>query len=150
LQQIVLGDFRLRPAHHDQQRPLVPLGMAYADHRRLGDARAAHGGVLEIDRADPFAARLDDVLGAVGDDHRAIRFDLADVAGHEPVVVEELRAAFALHVALHDPRTAYDKIAGHAAVARQVVAGVVDDLHLAAEYRPARLGGDGEALGIGQ
>ena len=33
---------------------------------------------------------------------------------------------------------------------RQVVAGIVDDLHLAAEHRAALLGGDGEAVGVGQ
>jgi hypothetical protein len=31
-------------------------------HRRM-----AHRDVFQIDRADPFAARLDDILGAVGD-----------------------------------------------------------------------------------
>jgi hypothetical protein len=58
--------------------------------------------------------------------------------------------AVALHVALHDPRAAHHHVARHAAVLRQVVAGIVDDLHLAAEHRPALLGGDGEALVVGQ
>src|SRR5260370_20349 len=82
-------------------------------------------------------APLDPVLGAVGDHHRAVLLDLADVAGGEPVFVEELALPVALHVALHDPRTAHHQVARHAAVLRQVVAGIVDDLHLAAEYRPA-------------
>src|SRR5690606_7633339 len=81
---------------------------------------------------------------------RAVALDLADVAGMEPVVLQELALAVALHVALHDPRTAYDHVARDAAVQRQVVAGIVDDLHLAAEHGAALLGGDGEALGIGQ
>src|SRR5262249_13650359 len=114
------------------------------------DAGAAHRCVLEIDRADPFAARLDHVLRAVGDHHRAVLLDLADIAGGEPVLVEELALAVAFHVALHDPRPAHHQVARDAAVLRQVVAGIVDDLHLAAEHRAAGLGGDGEALGVGQ
>src|SRR5439155_21830961 len=85
-----------------------------------------------------------------GDDHRTVRLDRADVAGLEPVVLEVLALAVALHVALHDPRAAHHHVARDAAVLGQVVAGVVDDLHLAAEHRPALLGGDGEALSIGQ
>src|SRR5688572_29224636 len=98
--------------------------MRHADHRGLGDARAAHGGVLEIDRADPLAARLDHVLRPVGDHHRAVRLDLADVAGHEPVVLEELAPAVALYVAIHYPRAAHHEIARDAAILRQVVAGI--------------------------
>ncbi len=54
------------------------------------------------------------------------------------------------HVALHDPRAAHHHVARDATVGRQVVAGVVDDLHLAAEHRAALLGGDCEALGVRQ
>jgi hypothetical protein len=36
--------------HNHQQGPLVPLGMPDADHRRLGDAGAPHGGVLPPQR----------------------------------------------------------------------------------------------------
>src|SRR5262245_48018693 len=70
--EFVLGDLALGATHHDQKWPLVPLGMLHADHRRLGDAWTTHGGVLQVDRADPFAARFDDVLGAVGDHDGAI------------------------------------------------------------------------------
>jgi hypothetical protein len=36
-------------AHHDQQRPLGPLRVVAADHRRLGDLRVIRGDVLDID-----------------------------------------------------------------------------------------------------
>ena len=39
-----------------------------------------------VDRADPLAARLDDVLAAVGDLHVAVGIDRRDVAGGEPAV----------------------------------------------------------------
>ena len=60
--------------HHDAgQRPLGPLRVGDADDRRLGDLRVAHDLVLELDRADPLAAGLDDVLGAVDEADVAVR-----------------------------------------------------------------------------
>ena len=47
-----------------------------------------HEGVLEVDRADPLAAGLDDVLGPVGQREEAVRRQRADVAGPQPAVVE--------------------------------------------------------------
>ena len=81
-----LGHARARLGDDDQQRALVPLRVRHADHRRLVDAGAADRGVLEVDRADPFAARLDDVLRPVDDPHIAERIDRRDVAGIEPAV----------------------------------------------------------------
>ena len=51
------------------------LGCGDADRRRLGDAGAADRGIFQLDRADPFAARLDHVLRAVGDLQRAVGMD---------------------------------------------------------------------------
>src|SRR5215471_11104207 len=53
--------------HHARERALLPTGVGYPDDARFDDGRVCHQVVLELDRADPFAARLDDVLGAVGD-----------------------------------------------------------------------------------
>ena len=69
--------------HDDQQRPLVPFRMPDADHRGLGHLGMADREVFEVDRGNPFAARLDHVLGAVGDLHVAVRVDGGDVAGVE-------------------------------------------------------------------
>jgi hypothetical protein len=41
-------------------------------------------GRLQIQRGDPLAARLDDVLGPVADRDVALGVDAADVAGAEP------------------------------------------------------------------
>ena len=62
------------------------FGCARRDDRRLGDVGVRDGDVLQRDRADPLAARLDHVLGAVGDLHVAVGIDGRDVAGGEPAV----------------------------------------------------------------
>ena len=53
--------------HHHDQRPFRPLGVGHADDRSFEHFRVPHHRVLELDRRDPLAAGLDDVLGAVGD-----------------------------------------------------------------------------------
>ena len=63
------------------------------DHRGLLHRRVRHQQVLHVDRADPLAARLDQVLGAVGDAHVAVRVDRRHVAGAQPAVGGELAPA---------------------------------------------------------
>src|SRR5437764_1430284 len=92
LEQIFPRDVLSGLLHRDHDRPLVPLRMLHADHRGLGDRRMRHRDVLEVDRADPLAARLDHVLGAVGDPERALGVDRADVAGREPAILERITA----------------------------------------------------------
>ena len=75
-----------RLGHDDQQRPLAPVRVRHRDHRGLGDVGMRHRGILEVDRADPLAARLDHVLAAVGDLQVAVGVDRRDVAGVEPAV----------------------------------------------------------------
>ena len=105
----------------------------------------ADGEVLELDRGNPFAARLDHVLGAVGDLHVAVRVDGGDVAGvEEAVLVEDVAAV--LEIAARNRRPAHLEPAEGLAVARQLVAGVVGDLHLDPERRVALLGLDVEQL----
>lgn len=41
----------------DEDLPLLPVGMAHADHGRDFDARASDGDIFDIDRTDPLAAR---------------------------------------------------------------------------------------------
>src|SRR5918992_3064302 len=66
-QELVFRDVLADLLHRDHDRPLVPFRMAHADHRGLGDRGVRDRDVLEVDRADPFAAGLDHVLRAVGD-----------------------------------------------------------------------------------
>ncbi len=90
--------------------------------------------------------RLDHVLAAIGDLHEAVGVDRADVAGREPAVDERV-AALALEVVRDDPRAAHHQLARRAAVARQLLALLADDLHVDAEHRPALLRLHRHALG---
>ena len=69
----LLGAERSAPSRSDDagQRALGPALVGLGDHRRLGHVRVRHQRVLELDRGDPLAAGLDDVLGAVGDPDEA-------------------------------------------------------------------------------
>ena len=95
---------RRRPLDHDAgERALVPPRVGDADDRRLDDLRVRHEVALELDRRDPLAARLDDVLGPVGDLDVAPLVEGADVAGAQPAVVELLGRRVAV-VRAGDPR----------------------------------------------
>ena len=59
-----------RTEHHARERAFRPLRVRDRDHRGFRNGRVAHQRVLEVDRADPLAAGLDQVLGAVGDARR--------------------------------------------------------------------------------
>lgn len=108
-----------------QHRALVPLGMGLTDHRRQGDLGMAHGDVLDLDGRDPLAARLDHVLGAVGDLHEAVLVDRGDVAGVEEALVVQDLAAGAPEVLGRDDRTADLQVAEGLAVVRQALVLVV-------------------------
>jgi hypothetical protein len=68
-----------------------------------------HRNVLEIDRTDPLAARLDDILAAARDLHATIGIDPGDIPGREPAAVQRI-AAFVLEAAIDDPRPANQQI----------------------------------------
>src|SRR5260221_4287746 len=126
LQQLALRHLAAGLLHRDDDRPLVPLRMLHADHRRLGDRRVRDRDVLQVDRADPLAARLDHVLGAVGDLDVAVGVDGADVAGREPALLQRI-AALALEIALDHPRPAHLQVAEGLAVPRQLLPVLVHD-----------------------
>src|ERR687895_665115 len=65
-EELVFRDVLAGLLHRDHDRALVPFRVADADDRGLGDRRVGNGDVLQVDRADPLAARLDHVLRAVG------------------------------------------------------------------------------------
>ena len=102
-------------AMHQQQRPLLPARMARGDHRGLQHRGMAHRQVLDLDRADPLAARLDHVLGAVGDGDEPIRVHVRHVAGAEPAVIVHHLAAGALEIARQHPRPAHLDLADRSA-----------------------------------
>ena len=105
--------------HDDRERPLRPLLVRDGDDRRLGDRRMAHERVLERDRRDPLAARLDEVLRAVLHLDEAVGMDRDDVAGLEPAVVRPAVGALVrLEVRRGDRRAAHLELAHRLAVPR--------------------------------
>src|SRR5688572_16779647 len=84
-----------------------------------------HQGVLEFDRGNPFAARLDDILGAIGDLDVAIRIDRAYIARAQPAVVEFL-GRIVLVVFSRDPWAANFDLADRFAVPGKRLARVDD------------------------
>ena len=89
---------------HDQERPLRPFRMCDTYHRGFGHRWMADSRVFDLDRADPFAAGLDHVLGAIGNCHIPVRIDSRDIASIEPAILR-MRAAstFKLEVVAADP-----------------------------------------------
>src|SRR3546814_11448545 len=59
------------------------------------DVGVRGGGFLDRDRADPFAARLDPILGAVGDLHDPVGMHDRDIAGVEPAASFDGRSVLA-------------------------------------------------------
>ena len=126
--------------HDARQRPLAPLVVGDADDGGLLDLRVGHQLVLQLDRRDPLAARLDEVLGAVDEAHAAPLVDRGHVAGAQPAVVgEALARPRVVVVRRRDPVAAALQLAAGLAVARhgRRAAGL-DDPALDAERRHAR------------
>jgi len=65
-------------AHLDQQyRPLAPFRVGAPDDGGKRDLRQRADDRLDLRRIDPFAAGLDEILGAAGDDEVALAVDAA-------------------------------------------------------------------------
>ena len=94
--------------------------MSDADDCGFQDVRVADGEIFDVDGRDPLAARLDDVLGAVGDLHEAVGIDGGDVAGVEEAVLVEDLAAFVAEIALDDGEALHLEPAETFAVPRQL------------------------------
>ena len=110
--------------------------MRNADRRGFGDARAADRRILELDRADPLAARLDHVLGAVGEPQRIVGMDRRRCRRCRTNCPRR-RILVLLEIARDDRRPARLQLARALAVAGQDVAVIVDDPKLDAEHRAA-------------
>src|SRR5882757_7950676 len=73
-------------AYHEQQRPLLPFGMLHADDGGGGHRRMSNGGIFQVDRTDPLAACLDQILDPVAYLQDTVRIDGCDIAGGKPTV----------------------------------------------------------------
>ena len=88
--------------------PLPPALVGNRDHGGLDDVGVGNERVLELDRRDPFTARLDEVLRAVDEPDERAALQLGDVAGAQPSVVGEPLVAARVRVVGardHGPRT---------------------------------------------
>src|SRR5262249_18710450 len=91
--------------HNVGNWPLLPLAVVQADHGCLQDLGVGHDGSLELDGADPLAARLDHVLGSVDDRDVAVRAHRRHVAGPEPAVLGDLAGVGVVVIAACNPGT---------------------------------------------
>jgi hypothetical protein len=89
------------------------------DHRRFGDGGMAHQRVLQVDRADPLAAGLDEVLRPVGDAHVAVRVHARHVAGAKPAVLGKALGSVDAVIAAGDERALHLHFADRLAVPRR-------------------------------
>ena len=102
--------------------------------------------IFQFDGRYPLAAGLDDVLGAIGDLHVAVRVDVGDVAGIEPAILVELLLAGSAVIGARDRRSPHLQAAEGFAVPGLLDVVVVGHLHFDAERRMALLLLDIEAL----
>src|SRR4051794_24784537 len=119
--------------------------MPDADHGRFRDRRVADRKIFQLDGRDPLTARLDDVLGAVGNLHVSMTIDGRDVARiEETVLVEDDLVLFV--VGASDGRPTRLEPADGLAVTRKLAGGVVGDLHFDSEWGMALFHLDVEPL----
>ena len=94
-----------------------PLLVLQTDDGGFGHGGVGHDLVLELDRGDPFATGLHDVLRAVDDAQVGVLVDGGDIAGPEPAVSRErLRRTRVVVVLAGDPRTAHLQLTAGLAV----------------------------------
>src|SRR5260370_33128252 len=86
---------------------LAAIEHGHADDDALGDRRMLVDRLLDIAREDLVAAGDDDVLDAVDEKEITVGIEIADIAGMQPAIDENLRRLLVLApVAGHDLRTA--------------------------------------------
>ena len=111
---------RIRTQRHDCYWPLTPFRVGFGDDSDLGDRGMLGEQILGLERGDPFAAGLDDVLDAVGDLQRAVRPDVPDVAGVQITVLPQAFGCRRISaIGLRQPRRTYDDFPRRATVVRQ-------------------------------
>ena len=84
---------------HDQQRTLLPDRMLDRDDSGLEHLGVRHGEVLDLDRGNPLAAGLDDILQPVGKLDVTIGINRANVTRAKPAILVYDLATLALEIA---------------------------------------------------
>ncbi len=112
---------RRRGQGDERARAFAPFRIRAGDDRGFHDRRMAVKRLLDLERGNVFAARDDDVLGAILDLDIAVRVHDREVAGVEPAAVEALLGGrLVLQIALHQGITAQHQFADRGAVGRDV------------------------------
>src|SRR5271163_4398513 len=88
LSQIASLDVGSLSGDDDGQRPFLPALVGDRDHGGLDHIRMLEQGILQVDRRNPFPARLDHVFGTIGERDEAAFIDAAHIAGAQPAGVE--------------------------------------------------------------
>ena len=105
--------------------------------------RVRHGHVFQINRADPFTARLDHIFTAIRNLHEALSVDLGHVAGGKPflaiLVCGKRLCTFTAEVTVDHPMPAHQQVAESLAIPRQFFAIVTDNFHIHPENCSALL-----------
>ena len=104
--------------------------MNAANHSRLGDLVMTGRAVFDLNRGDPFTARLNNVFGSVGNRYESLGTDRGHVAGFEPTRFGMGIGAFKLVVARANPGASYLQRAKGLAIPRQFLVIVIGDFHL--------------------
>src|SRR3546814_536768 len=91
-----------------------------------------HRDIFNLDRRYPFAARLDDVLAAIGNRQVTVGADCGDIAGFEPAIPQS--RMIGAEIRRQHPGPADLKIAEDLSIPGEFFASVVDDPHVHAEY----------------
>ena len=123
------GESRL----HDDERhwTLAPFGVLDGDDRRLHDAALLRDDVLDLNRGNPFATALDDVLDPVDDVDVPVGVPGRDVSGvHIAAGPELLRRRRIVEIAHGEPWGARDDLASGFSVVRHVCHVRVDDAQI--------------------
>src|SRR5260221_7042657 len=61
--------------NHYSDRAFVPLGVRHGNHPSLTDRGMRGESIFQVDRADPFATRLDQIFGSISDLHVTFMVD---------------------------------------------------------------------------
>src|SRR5262249_6884951 len=125
---LAVADRRALLAHHDRERALGPLRIRNANDGGFAHAGMLEDEVLDVERRDPFAAGLDDVLETIRDLEVTVGADHADVAGVQPSADPHLlRVDGVAQIALRQPRRPRHDLARRRAVRRHVTHLGIDD-----------------------
>src|SRR5579859_4142243 len=110
--QLLLGDGMALAQGDESFRHLALIGVGHTDHHRLGYGRMLVEGFLDHAGIDIVAAGDDQILDAVDQEDIAVLIDIADIAGPERSVDEDIGGLVGTApIALHHLRPAHADLA---------------------------------------